>query len=492
LHYATGRVIIVFMFFRKSSLRSKIIAGYIAGLLIILTFATFILTNLIFLEGRIRFFTVITRFVDTILEVRRYEKNYFLYRKRDDFEKALEYIDNAVKLMQENRKMFDAVQLGGAMAGDTLKSTSEIATQMLTEYRKLLQGTTSKEGGFTTLQAGVRRAGRDLTDLAEYLARSERQIINETIVFTQKSLIGAVVIFFAGTIFIAFLVSAIVIKPLKELELSMDNIASGRLEMLPISSEDKEIVSLKNAFERMIKEIFSQRDIIRSEKLTSLGTMLAGIAHEINNPLSNISTSAEILAEELSGGDMEFKRDLIDQIVQETDRARDIVRSVLEYTREKEFRIEPTNVSSLVSETMRFIRSDIPPHITVRIDVPENLSITVDKQKFQHSLLNILKNAIDAMSDRTREGKLTIGAHASDERWVTMEISDTGMGIDEDSLPKIFDPFFTTKDVGRGTGLGLFISHNIIEQHGGSIDVESTRGKGTTFTITLPAERREI
>ncbi len=480
------------MFYKKSSLRKKIITGYIAGLLIILVFATFIFMNLIFLEERIKFFTVITRFVDTVLEIRRYEKNYFLYRKEDDFKKVKQYIDNAIHLLKNNRERFDSIQLSdNIVSGEEIK-TSEIATQMLLRYRMLIQSTRGKEDLFIRLQEEIRESGHALTELAEYLAKSERRVINRTIVSTQRSLIISVVIFFAGTVAIALLVSTIVIKPLKELEVSMDNIASGKFEMLPISSEDKEILSLKNAFERMIKEIFSQRDIIRSEKLTSLGTMLAGIAHEINNPLSNISTSAEILSEELEDGDINFKRELVEQIINETDRARDIVRSVLEYTRDREFKKDNINLSGLISETMRFIKSDIPPHITLVIDVPDDLYVQVDKQKFQHALLNIIKNSLDAMSDKSREGKLTIRANQTDSKWVNIEISDTGVGIPEEMIQKIFDPFFTTKEVGKGTGLGLFVTHNIIEQHQGTVSVKSYPGEGTTFIIKLPVERSNI
>lgn len=474
--------------FGKRSLRKKIILGYITALLVILVVAIFILLNLIFIEERIKFFTVITRFVDTVLEIRRYEKNFFLYHKKDDLEKLEKYINNAIIILNSNYKKFDSIRLSGIKGFSSEKSTSAVATEMLTRYRMLIQSTIAAKKSWPELQERIRKTGHDITELAEHLSSSERKIIKNTIVSTKRSLIISVIIFFGGTVIIGILVSALVIRPLKELEQNMNSIASGKFEMLSISSNDQEIVSLKNAFERMIKEIFSQRDIIRSEKLTSLGTMLAGIAHEINNPLSNISTSAEILSEELDEDDRVFKKELIDQIIQETDRARDIVRSVLEYTRDRAFRKEAINVSDMISETLRFIRSDIPPYITVQIDVPDELIITVDKQRFQHALLNIIKNAIDSMSDKTQEGRLEIKAYESDKNLVNIEVSDTGVGISKDALQKIFDPFFTTKEVGRGTGLGLFITHNIIKRHHGSISVNSTLDRGTTFTITLPRE----
>ncbi len=465
------------------SLKRKIILGYVSGLVIVLVSAGFILFNLVFLEERIKFFEIVTDFVDTVLEIRRYEKNYFLFHKEEDLKKARQYIDSAITLVQNNKDSFNVINLRGF--GRHGERASDTAIGLLRSYKSLIDSLHMKDTTLSEMEK-VRRAGYELTALAEFMAKAERQIINRTIISTKKSLIVSVVIFFTGTLIIALVVSRIVIRPLEELEKSMDSIASGRFEMLSITSEDKEIVSLKRAFERMIKEIFSQRDIIRSEKLTSLGTMLAGIAHEINNPLNNISTSAEILNEELEYADNEFKRELLEQILTETDRARDIVRSVLEYTREKDFRKEEIGLSKIINETLRFIKNDFPSHITLVIDVPEDISVQVDKQKFQHALLNIIKNAIEAMDDATREGRLSIKAREMKAGWVEIEISDTGTGIPEKIIDKIFDPFFTTKEVGKGTGLGLFVTHYIIEQHNGEITVESTPGKGTLFKIKIP------
>ncbi len=477
------------MFGRKSSLRRKIILGYIASLLIILSIATIIFFNLILIEERLKFSAVITRFVDTVLEIRRYEKNYFLYRQRADLLQTFNYIDTAVKLVEDNRGKFDLVELPERLDLLQKSAASKKAVQILTRYKVLLAKLDNQRSPLP--DESIRQLGHDITELAEGLAESEREMIKGMLSEARRSLVISVLLFFAGSVGIALIVSAVVIKPLKDLERSMQSIASGRFEMLQIDSKDKEIISLKEAFDRMIREIFSQRDIIRSEKLSSLGTMLAGIAHEINNPLSNMSTSAEILSEEMESGDLEFKRDLVEQIIHETDRARDIVRSVLEFTRDREFRKERAGLADLLTETMRFIRSDLAPHITMNIDIPAGLTVYVDKQKFQHALLNLLKNAMDAIPDEGREGKITITARGEADSEVEIKISDTGTGIPEKIIDRIFDPFFTTKDVGKGTGLGLFVTHNIIEQHGGSISVSSRVGEGTVFTIKLPAQGGE-
>jgi len=140
-----------------------------------------------------------------------------------------------------------------------------------------------------------------------------------------------------------------------------------------------------------------------------------------------------------------------------------------------------------VRETLRFIRTDMPTYITIAIDIPDELTIFADKQKIQHVFLNLLRNSVDAIPDNGAEGKIVIAARENrDGDEVEIRVSDTGRGIPEHIINKIFDPFFTTKDVGRGTGLGLYVTHEIVKQHCGTIDVESRPGAGTTFIIKLP------
>jgi len=488
------------MFAKNKSILQKIKLGYIVSFLFILLIASIIFVNLIVIDERISFYAVISRFLDTTLEMRRFEKNYFLYRKEEDFLETVSYISVAEELIRNNREKFDGLLpsfygnwplglfRGKGMPSGPHEKTSEQALDLLREYRGLLGKDLSGEDADMGLEAEIRRKGRRITEIAERLAAAERIKIQRMLSTTRKSLVISVAIFLFGTVLIARMISKVAIQPLRDLESSMRKIASGEFEMLSLNFEDKEIVALNRAFNRMINEIFSQRDIIRSEKLTSLGTMLAGIAHEINNPLSNISTSAQILSEELGGnGDREFKGELIGQIIQETDRARDIVKSVLEFTRERDFKKEEVNLSGALRETLRFIRTDMPTYITIAIDIPDDLTIFADKQKIQHVFLNLLRNSVDAIPDRGVEGKITITAREDkDLNEIEIRVSDTGRGIPEHIINKIFDPFFTTKDVGRGTGLGLYITHEIIKQHCGTIDVESRPDTGTTFTMKLP------
>jgi len=263
----------------------------------------------------------------------------------------------------------------------------------------------------------------------------------------------------------------------------MDRIAEGDLALIPFRSQDRELVSLNKAFQRMLHEIEArQQHIMQSEKLASFGTLLFGVAHELNNPLSNIMTSCQILAEEIEEANPAYQRELLSQIEGETDRAKDIVRSILDYSRKRDK--EPVQLVQLVYESIRFIRGDLPAKVEISVDMPsEGLSVFVDRQGMQQAFLNLIKNAIESMPG---EGAITIQAAATPEGKVKIEFRDTGSGIPHDLSDKIFDPFFTTKESKKGSGLGLFIVHKIISEHGGAISVSSEPGRGTVFTVLLP------
>ncbi len=277
---------------------------------------------------------------------------------------------------------------------------------------------------------------------------------------------------------------------------------------MAIGSRDREIVSLTNALNRMLREReLHERHLIQSEKLASLGTLLSGVAHELNNPLSNISTSAQILAEEMGTGtgNCELAGELVGQIGEQTDRARNIVRSLLEFSRDREFRKEPLLLRPLVEETVRFLKGQIPPGVSVEVAVPAEITLLGDRQRLQQVFLNLVKNAAEAVPPEggrvvvsarrvpaggapEADAALVVhGAGLAGSDVVEIEVLDNGPGIPPEIRKKIFDPFFTTKDVGKGSGLGLFVVYEIVEEHDGSIAVENGIGGGTLFTIRLPA-----
>ncbi len=488
------------IFRRATSLRGKIAAGYFAGFLFLLAIASILFANLLVVESRVASSSGISRFLDTTLEMRRYEKNYLLYQDQADLEAAIEYAASAAAIVRGGPPAAGAgrtphpewLRLVGDVAGEArrLGVSGEDTARLLDQYVALLREAAAGFEGYPPepTVAEIRELGRRITLVAERLSSAEGESVQELLRSSRRLIVGLVAIFLLGSVLIARVVRATALRPLKELEIGMQRIAAGELELLPVTSASDEIASMNAAFNRMIGEIFEHREeVMRSERLASLGTMLAGIAHELNNPLSNVSTSAELLAEEDAELRPEGRLELIRQIVSETDRATEIIRTVLAYSRDARSERSPTNLLSTLLDSVLLVRGELPTHLSVDLDVPPDLHVLAHRTKLQQAFINLLTNAIDAMREAGREGTIPVSArHRPGEAQVELAFRDRGAGIPPHVIDRVFDPFFSTKDVGHGTGLGLYLVHRIVEQNGGTIRLESTAGEGTTVTIRLP------
>jgi two-component system NtrC family sensor kinase len=226
----------------------------------------------------------------------------------------------------------------------------------------------------------------------------------------------------------------------------------------------------------------TQEMLLQQEKLSSVGKLAAGVAHEINNPLTAVLTNSMLLLEELPE-DHSMYEDL-KGIADETLRCREIVRGLLEFARQEVPAKAEADLNKIVNSVASLVRKQFSfKNITIEENLADNLPIVrLDRDQFQQVVVNILINAMEAIE---RDGKIRVEtSHDESRRTIELKITDTGHGIPEDVRLKLFDPFFTTKDT--GTGLGLSISHGVIQRHGGDITFESEVGRGTTFTITLP------
>ncbi len=234
-------------------------------------------------------------------------------------------------------------------------------------------------------------------------------------------------------------------------------------------------------------KLATRQQIGQSEKLASIGRLAAGVAHEINNPLTGVLTFAYLLKEK-ENMDQQDRQDL-DLIINETTRASDIVRGLLDFARERPAEKEIFNINDAIRRTIRLLGNQ---KAFQQINVVEDLAgdlpeIDGDVNQIQQVLLNLSLNACEAMPDG---GTLLIGTSTRNGR-VLVQVTDTGCGIKKEHLDQIYEPFFSTKPVGKGTGLGLSVSYGIIQQHGGNLEVESEEGKGTTFTISLPLAQEQ-
>jgi PAS domain S-box-containing protein len=229
-----------------------------------------------------------------------------------------------------------------------------------------------------------------------------------------------------------------------------------------------------------------EKQLLRSEKLSSLGKLSAGIAHEINQPLTGVLTFAHLLLRKFK--DDETTRKDLETIVRETTRIRGIVQGILDFARETPMQKKPRRIEEVLDQTLEIVVHQqrffgITLEKQYDQSVPE---VVVDSNLMEQVFMNIILNALDAMQG---SGTLTVRTRHQNG-WAEVDFSDTGAGMPEEILDKIFDPFFTTKDSteGMGMGLGLAVSYGIVKNHNGDISVSSKPGKGTTFSIRLPLD----
>jgi PAS domain S-box-containing protein len=251
--------------------------------------------------------------------------------------------------------------------------------------------------------------------------------------------------------------------------------------------EDGDVIGAVEISRDITKDINTQKTMMQQEKLASVGRLSAGVAHEINNPLTTILTTAMLIQEDLDPQDPNYQE--LETITKETLRCRKIVTSLLDFARQSTPTRKPCDINKIVKESVTLTQKQAAfKDVILDYELDENIPrLYLDKGQIQQSLINLIINAIEATD---AGGSIFISTdYQKYQDRVDIIVSDTGKGMSEDDLDKIFDPFFTTKD--EGTGLGLAITHGIIEQHKGAISAFSKLGRGTVFTIKLPAESGE-
>ena len=227
-----------------------------------------------------------------------------------------------------------------------------------------------------------------------------------------------------------------------------------------------------------------QDEVRRKEKLAAIGGLAAGVAHEIRNPLSSIKGIASYFKNKF--GEDSSDKEMADVMIVEVDRMNRVISELLEFARPTDLKLNATDVNSLIEHTVRLIEKEAHTRdISIRMDLTKMaLTAEIDSDRFSQCLLNLYINALQVME---KGGQLSIRNFLTDQNLITIEIGDTGSGIETQDMHKIFDPYFTTKN--KGTGLGLAIVHKIIDAHNGNVKVRSFPGQGTTFSISIPAKK---
>lgn len=339
----------------------------------------------------------------------------------------------------------------------------------------------------------------------EYL---DRRIKQHKIVLTTY-VIGLLII---SAIVLSIILWNLISKPVRILRKGMKKVASGDLNYTvtidtrdemgelagvfntmtaELSKAKKELIEWGSILEKKVEEKTeeirkAQAQLIRSAKLTSLGRMAAGVAHEINSPLTGIITFAHLLHERFKEGSQE-KED-IEVIIEQANRCSTIIKELLSFSRATTVDKGPVNINDVLKSSLNMVRHKADFfNINIIMDFDESLPpVKSDASQLQQVFLNMIINAADAMDGKGTFTICTRKVIENGKPFAEVEFADTGHGISEENMAKLFEPFFSTKPVGKGTGLGLAVSHGIIQDHGGRIFAKSKVGEGTSFFVRLP------
>jgi len=475
-------------------IRRKIILAFLFCFLSVLIFAVLSFQVHREIGHRLRLVEVADDLVNNILEVRRFEKNFFLYKQRSSLAEALSYANRVENLYLRHEE--DIVRL-------TKEDNRSPFLKVLARYKETLLRIQSglperqPEGeapAVSGAEESLRVIGQELLDMTAAWAREERSKIDG--LFRRALYLFTVSMSFFAIlgILVAFYISKLLTRPLIQMQQAMEKIAQGDFTPIPEeASHSEEFVPLFRAFNRMIHELEERQDqLVQARKISAIGTFASGIAHELNNPVNNIVLTAESLKEDFGQVDREEALGMIQDILAQSERASEIIKNLLDFSRSERPEMAPVSISAVIQDTMRLVRNQLLlAGVEEETDVADDLPLVCgDYKSLQQVFLNLFLNAIQALP---RGGKLITKAYPSDDgEALKIAVRDTGAGIDPEHIPRIFDPFFTTKEVGQGTGLGLSVTYGILQKHRGSIEVQSEKGVGTTFVVTLPSDKQDL
>jgi signal transduction histidine kinase len=465
------------------TIRKRIIIAALLQAFIIIIICFFAYISFKGVLTKLRSIEIIDDLNISLLEVRKAEKNYFLYNDLNALKEAIS--------IGEGR--YDILESSSSYILDSLAASGKINYNnlfiILRKYLNLSQTVVANKVVPPHFGAELRSLGHELTTVSESLLKQERENVNYII-----SNYIIILIVSLGVIFIIQLILwryffRFIIKEIVIMELMIKKVSEGRLHEVALNSisPQNEIEIAIKAISDMARELEKrEEELLQAGRLASLGVLISGVAHELGNPLNNISLIAQgyLSLYDLLGD--EEKKDYMGDVYTQAERIRRIVENLLDFSRQKKQELKESRVEDIIQHSIRLVDnqlkiSKVKNHVTIAKKLP---AIFVDPPQIEQVLVNLFINSIQAMPEG---GDLFIEAyHEKQDNFIIMKITDTGKGIGKEILPYIFDPFFTTKST-KGTGLGLSVSYGIIRQHHGDISVESEQGKGTTFIIKLPS-----
>lgn len=475
----------------RVSLRVQVLLGFLVVFLFALIIAGVIIHSIYNVEDKIRVLEIVNEYVMEVDQARRIEKNFFLYGS--DLQEALDAAHRAQVILEENR-----VSIGKVVGASKWRQMYRNVTEYERVLKQLMSVTKKgdakmKPSQLRSIEVELRGKGQKMVLLAEDLVKSERTSLHKTIVASRRLQIYSLVFLLLFMISAAYLISGLILRSIERLKSYTDRIALG--DFTPITPKRRyrdEFTDLSLAVNHMMGELQKHEAmLIQSHKMRAMGTLTAGVAHELNNPLNNINITAHMLLEDFEEMGTSECKEMVGDIVSEAERVKKIVASLLDFTRESDTSLEPIELVALVDETLSLARNQIRvAGINIEVDAMDDPPrIMGDRQQLTQVLLNLILNAIAASE---KGGRLEIVVSEADQPGhLAIKVIDYGAGIPEHLQSRVFDPFFTTKAKGKGTGLGLSVTQGIVAKHGGRVLLESREGHGTTFTVILPTRRTD-
>jgi len=520
------------------SFRKKIIFSFIISAFIIAVLAAFEYYTYVQVKSEMRFLEVTDTLRSKSLQLRRHEKNFFLYPDKAAEESAAIYdyigqleeiAERSItpasvplgRLIEEYRERFGAIEahLSG-LSAELLKLQAgliidkRLARLLEADFRDrplYVSGFLMEEysmpsdhplvTGLKELDYDVdmlRKAGEALISASKVLDKSAREKAERGIHISQTAILVVFPVFLAIGLGALLYISGDMARRLKTLTDSVEKVGEkyGHSTLAEPSEErrEDEVGRLIKKFNRMHVQLTQweeelrekNMELLQSKKLAAIGTLAAGVAHELNNPLNNIGISAQVLQRLMRGDTPAEIREILDDITSQTTRVRGIVADLLEFAREREPQLRDIELLGLVEHAYGLVRKSMDTS-GVRFSLEaegEKVPLRADPDQLERVFVNLFTNAVAAMDGK---GELIVKV-AREDGQLRIWVSDNGRGMPEADREKVFDPFFTRKE--KGTGLGLAITLGIIRKHGGGISVTSEEGEGTAFEITLPTGER--
>lgn len=519
------------------SLKKKIVLSFFISAFIIAVLAAFEYFSFVEIKKEIRYLEITDTISRKSLQLRRHEKNYFLYSPQKKAEESAAVhaylaelndtlvknpgIDRSDRISLRNRineyeRRFASIEVEVTRLTDILEFVKTKYGRNEIKYISLVEATFIERPaqaadflekvfflprghvlltGLRVLDADIlalRKTGEEILVISKDLDKIAREKAETVIRVSQVAILIIFPIFFIVGIGMLFFISSNVVRRLMLLINVMERTGQGSYPHLSIPSAQgnshDEVGLLIDRFNTMEDQLAERaaeierknKELMQTKKLAAIGTLAAGVAHELNNPLNNIYLSAQVLSKKSGEGCRPEVQDAVTDILGQTVRVKRIVGDLLEFARGREPRRQKVYLNDLIRGVYKKLTADTR---TVRFSLtsdPPDAELSADPEQIEQVFINLFTNAVEAMPNG---GELTVQVRAVDDA-VSVSVTDSGKGIPRDSQDKVFEPFFTTKD--KGTGLGLAIVFNIVRKHYGEVNVASDEGKGTTFTITLP------